>query len=187
MKRILLVRHCDALGQHKDSPLTKKGLQQAYELARLLERQSFSIDHIICSPYLRSVESIRPFANRMNISIKTDERLKERVLSEEPVDDWLEILEESFQNYQLKLPGGESSNDAFLRANELLDECMTNATNENFLLVTHGNLLTLMLKKFHADVGFQDWKNLSNPDVYVVQRIGGEYMVERLWEEPNQW
>lgn len=51
MKRILLIRHCHAMGQHKDSPLSKQGNLQAYELANLLENLSFPIDRIITSPF----------------------------------------------------------------------------------------------------------------------------------------
>ncbi|QGH34723.1 histidine phosphatase family protein [Gracilibacillus salitolerans] len=183
MKRILLIRHCHAIGQHSDSPLSKKGIQKAYELARQLERLSFQIDRIITSPYMRAQESIKPFASRQGIPVETDERLKERLLSEQPVDDWIDILEESFQNFHFKLPGGESSNEAYKRAEQVLDECMKEELNENIIIVTHGNLLALMLQKFHVDFGFHEWKTLTNPDVFLIQRIGGEYITERIWED----
>ncbi|WP_058307638.1 histidine phosphatase family protein [Gracilibacillus massiliensis] len=183
MKRILMIRHCHAVGQHSDSPLTKKGNQQAYELARKLEHLSFPIHRIITSPYLRAQESIKPFAARQNITIETDERLKERLLSEQPIDDWIDILEESFQNFHFKLPGGESSSDAYTRSEALLKECMEDEENENIIIVTHGNLLALMLQKFNVDFGFHEWKTLTNPDVFLIQRIGGEYITERIWEE----
>lgn len=183
MKRILLIRHCHALGQHSDSPLSKEGIQKAYELARKLERLSFQINRIITSPYLRAKESIKPFATRQGIPIEIDERLKERLLSEHPIDDWIDILEESFQNFHFKLPGGESSNEAYKRAEEVIAECIEDEINENIIIVTHGNLLALMLKKFHVDFGFHEWKTLTNPDVFLIQRIGGEYISERIWEE----
>ncbi|GAE91431.1 phosphoglycerate mutase family 2 [Gracilibacillus boraciitolerans JCM 21714] len=183
MKRILIIRHCHALGQHSDSPLSKRGNQQAYELSRKLERLSFPIHRIITSPFLRTKDSIKPFAIRQNITIETDDRLKERLLSEQPIDDWIDILEESFQNFYFKLPGGESSSDAYKRAEELLKECINDELNENIIIVTHGNLLALMLKKFNVEFGFHEWKTLTKPDVFLIERIGGEYISERIWEE----
>ncbi|UOQ85821.1 histidine phosphatase family protein [Gracilibacillus salinarum] len=187
MKRILLIRHCHAEGQHRDSPLSKRGIQQAYELARKLEQLSYPIDRIITSPYMRANETIRPFAARQQIEVETDERLKERLLSEQPVDDWIDILEESFENFHFKLPGGESSNDAFKRADQVLEECLQDPLNETIIVVTHGNLLALMLQKFHVDFGFHEWKTLTNPDVFLIQRIGGEYISERIWEDSESY
>ncbi|WP_163537602.1 histidine phosphatase family protein [Gracilibacillus sp. YIM 98692] len=185
MKRILLIRHCHALAQHKDSPLSKKGNQQAYQLSHMLTSLSYSIDRILTSPHLRARESIKPFALKASIELEIDDRLKERLLSEQPMDDWMDMLEESFHDYHLRLPGGESSNDAFHRADNVLSECLADKDNENILIVTHGNLLALMLKKFNVDFGFQEWKSLTNPDVYLIERIGGEFVTERIWEDSN--
>ncbi|SER11585.1 2,3-bisphosphoglycerate-dependent phosphoglycerate mutase [Gracilibacillus ureilyticus] len=182
MKRILLIRHCDATGQHKDSPLSKEGNVQAYELAKVVKQLSFPVDRIISSPYLRAKETIRPLASELEIEIEIDDRLKERTLSDEPIDDWFEILEESFHNYQFKLPGGESSKEAFNRANTVLEECLSNDQYDSTIIVTHGNLLALMLEKFQVDFGFHGWKALTNPDIFLVQRVGGEEVIERIWE-----
>jgi len=37
------------------------------------------------------------------------------------------------------------------------------------ILVTHGNLLTLILKHFDEQVGYTVWENLQNPDVYCLK------------------
>ena len=36
------------------------------------------------------------------------------------------------------------------------------------VLVTHNNLMALLLKHFDNAVGFAEWRNLTNPDVYRV-------------------
>ncbi|MFP7477430.1 histidine phosphatase family protein [Terribacillus saccharophilus] len=181
MKRIILVRHCNAQGQHKDSPLTYEGINEARLLAAFLKRLDFPIQRIISSPFFRAVETIKPFADAADIPIELDRRLQERILSEEPVDDWLEVLEESFADFDLRLPGGESSNDARIRVRTLLDELEAEKNLETVALVTHGNLLAILMKEFQTDIGFSHWKGFSNPDVFLVQRTGGSYMVERIW------
>src|SRR5690625_6007216 len=87
MKKIYFVRHCSADGQHKDSPLTIEGTRQAQLLSIFLTENDIPIDRIISSPYLRAVESIKPYAEKHGIDIEVDERLHERVLSNEPVDE----------------------------------------------------------------------------------------------------
>src|SRR5690625_5919276 len=87
MKKIYFVRHCSADGQHKDSPLTIEGTRQAQLLSIFLTENDIPIDRIISSPYLRAVESIKPYAEKHGIDIEVDERLHERVFSNEPVDE----------------------------------------------------------------------------------------------------
>ena len=152
-------------------------------IATFFENYGYDIDKIYSSPYLRAIETIKPYANRNHIPIEIDQRLQERVLSEEPIDDWIEVLEKSFSDLDFRLPGGESSNDALDRSSHLIDEILTNESIENVIIVTHGNLLAILLKKFQADIGFSHWKGFTNPDLFLVQKTAGEYVVERLWQD----
>ncbi|QDP40390.1 histidine phosphatase family protein [Radiobacillus deserti] len=183
MKRLILIRHCNAEGQHKDSPLTNDGIHQARRLAAFLKETGYSIERIISSPYLRAIESIKPYAEQQSLPIEVDERLKERILSEEPIDDWMDVLEKSFSNQDFRLPGGESSNDARERVQQVLQDLKEEETDSDIAIVTHGNLLAILLSDFQADIGFNHWKGFTNPDVFSVQKTGGEYVVERVWHE----
>ncbi|KHE71183.1 histidine phosphatase family protein [Halobacillus sp. BBL2006] len=182
MDKLLLVRHSETEGQHEDSPLTKLGVRQAQALASFLERSGHGVDRIISSPFLRAIETIKPFAMNKGLSIDTDERLEERILSHEPLDDWEEVLHDTFQDPSLKLNGGESSDEAKERVLSLINE-LEGEDCGNVLLVTHGNLLALLLQKYNREIGFYDWKRLTRPDVFLVQKQGGEYTVERIWDE----
>lgn len=60
MDKLILVRHSETEGQHEDSPLTKSGVRQAQVLANFLDQSGYEIDHIISSPFLRAIETIKP-------------------------------------------------------------------------------------------------------------------------------
>jgi 2,3-bisphosphoglycerate-dependent phosphoglycerate mutase len=181
MKTIYFVRHCTADGQHKDSPLTTVGMRQAHLLSVFLSEQNISVDKIISSPYLRAIESIKPYAEFVNKNIEIDQRLQERILSDEPIDDWMEVLEHSFNDHQYSLPGGESADDAIRRANTVLEPLYTNEHIKNIILVSHGNLLALLFQQFDKDFGFHQWKEMSNPDVFKLE-VADQMSLERLWE-----
>lgn len=183
LKKIYLVRHCLAEGQHKDSPLTTVGMRQAVLLSRFFDKQNILIDGIISSPYLRAIESIKPFAESNRLEIEIDDRLKERILSDEPVDDWMEVLEQSFNELDFKLPGGESANDAIARGSAVFDSVVENNDLNNVILVSHGNLISLLLKQFDQKIGFDEWKNLNNPDVYLIELTENEHSISCLWEK----
>lgn len=175
MKMVYLVRHCSATGQLPGAELSQAGRQQANELASFFKDKN--IHHIISSPYIRAVDSIQPTAQSKNIPITIDDRLAERVLSSSNLPNWLELLEQTFTDLELKLDGGESSREATDRAIKVVNE-----SPNNCVLVTHGNLMSLILKHFDDSIDFQDWKSLSNPDVYTLTIVNTESTIEHLWK-----
>ncbi|PAV29441.1 histidine phosphatase family protein [Virgibacillus profundi] len=181
MKKIYFVRHCTADGQHKDSPLTTIGMRQAHLLSVFFSEQQTKIDKIISSPYLRAIESIKPYAEKENIEIEINDRLKERILSEDPIDDWMEVLEHSFNDHHYSLPGGESANDAILRATPILESIYHDENINNVILVSHGNLLALLIHQFDKNFGFDQWKELNNPDVYLINYEKNNTSIKCLW------
>jgi 2,3-bisphosphoglycerate-dependent phosphoglycerate mutase len=162
---LYLVRHCQATGQEPDAPLIEVGQQQAIALADWLGETQ--IDRIISSPYVRAYQSIVPLSKRLGLTVEVDDRLIERVLSPVPLPNWQEKLAETFVNLDLSF-GGESSRAAMNRGIAVVHEVMQQ-TEKPVVIVTHGNLLTLILKFFDEQIGYADWANLQNPDVYRVQ------------------
>lgn len=113
MKRIFLIRHCKANGQEPSAELAEEGRLQAEQLANLLGDRS--IDSIVTSPYQRAISTIQPLAKRLTLPIQRDDRLSERILSANDLPDWMDHLRLSFEDPELKLPGGESSHEAMTR------------------------------------------------------------------------
>lgn len=174
-KTFYLIRHCKAEGQAPDAELTAEGSRQAQALADFFE--DFEVDHVISSPFTRAIQSIEPLAAARNLPIQIDDRLAERVLSTSDLPDWMEKLEQSFVDLDLKFEGGESAKEAAERGAEVMAEAPDNA-----LLVTHGNMMGLLLKKFEEAYGFEEWKALSNPDVYILTIEGENTSAKRVWE-----
>lgn len=173
---LYLVRHCAALGQEPDAPLTQEGYRQAEMLAQMLAQKS--IGRIVSSPFVRAYETIAPFAKRCGLAIETDERLCERVLCGAARDDWREALQASFADLDVCLPGGESSRAAMKRGVAAVTEAWQD--NTTTVVVTHGNLLALILRHFDNTVGFAEWQGLSNPDVFAVTRDTETTRFERI-------
>ncbi|WP_305926823.1 histidine phosphatase family protein [Bacillus mycoides] len=184
MKKIIVIRHCSATGQKRDAELTFAGKDQANTLATFLLENQLQIDHIISSPFVRAIDSIRPYAIQANLSIEEDERLAERILSNVPMDDWLQKLEYTFTNIDIAFSGGESTKQAMDRAISLIQEVLK-LEHDTTLLVTHGNLLTLILKHFDHTIGFDTWKTLTNPDIYEIT-LDEQSIIKRLWEAPSK-
>ncbi|MEO0836330.1 MAG: histidine phosphatase family protein [Cyanobacteria bacterium J06642_3] len=166
MNQVLyLVRHCQSIGQEPNAPLTETGQQQAISLADWLSQMQ--IQRIISSPFARAYQSILPLSERLGLTIEVDERLIERVLSPVPLDNWRKRLAETFVNLDLSFEAGESSRTAMMRGIAVVNQARQQTTDP-VVIVTHGNLMTLILKHFNSQVGYAEWENLQNPDLYCV-------------------
>lgn len=174
--RALLVRHCASTGQAPDAPLTALGYEQAERLADRLV--ALGAGRIVSSPWRRARESITPFALRTAAPVAFDDRLIERALGGGDLAEWRSAVERSFAALDLVLPGGESSRAAAERGRAALDDALGTGLP---VLVTHGQLLSLILRSIDARVGFADWAALSNPDLFVVESVPGSGL--RFWRE----
>jgi len=183
MKKIIVIRHCSAAGQEASAPLTEVGEVQAQKLKAHFLQKNFQIYRIVASPYDRAVNSLRPLAEALLLPIEINEHLKERVLSDKPLDNWLDLLKQSFDDKQICFEGGESSNEAQDRVMSVLDsELDRMESGQTLLMVTHGNLMALLLNHFNNHFGFDEWRKLSNPDAYLITISNNQNTIERIWE-----
>ncbi|QBD82466.1 histidine phosphatase family protein [Ktedonosporobacter rubrisoli] len=180
MQKILyIIRHCQAEGQQPDAPLTATGRTQAAALARFLAQTS--IERIVSSPFTRAIQSVEPLARELRLEIETDDRLIERVLSITPLADWLGALRATFSDLDLRFVGGESSREATARAVAAVTDILQQPCQVS-VLVSHGNLSTLLLKHFDQNIGFETWYHMTNPDVFRITLAESGPKVERLWQ-----
>lgn len=49
------------------------------------------------------------------------------------------------------------------------------------VVVTHGKLMTLIIRSFEAQFGFQTWERLSNPDVYCLAVQEERVEISHTW------
>ncbi|WP_282063155.1 histidine phosphatase family protein [Bacillus pumilus] len=181
MQTYYIVRHCQANGQSEDAYLTPQGIAQSHALAQFFS--GIHLNQIISSPYKRAIQTIEPLAHAKQLEVQIDQRLSERVLSLKPMDDWFEKLKLSFMYLHLTSEGGESSLEAMNRIVEVLYE-QINSGKDRTLFVTHGNIMSLLLKHADPTIGFKEWEKLSNPDVHVLNYFKPDHIeIERIWHK----
>ena len=181
VRRLFLIRHCESTGQEASAPLTAVGQAQAIRLADHLETRG--VELLVSSPSTRAQQSIAPLAQRLNLPVELDSRLAERVLSAAPLEHWREALQQTFEDLDLAWSGGESSRTAMARGRAAIDALLTRPARV-LVVMTHGNLMTLILRSFETQFGFQAWEYLSNPDVYYLEMDAERVQVTRTWVPP---
>lgn len=181
---LYLVRHCQSSGQAPDAPLTKLGLEQAERLAAWL--RPLGIVRIVSSPYLRARQSVEPLARHLGLAVETDDRLIERMLSPEPLDDWLDRLRAAWDDHDLVLPGGESSRQATTRGLAAVTDVLADG-RQPAVVASHGNLISLLLHAFDGRPGFATWEQLTNPDVFEVVYEPATDAAAARWQATRTW
>ncbi|HRH45634.1 MAG TPA: histidine phosphatase family protein [Pyrinomonadaceae bacterium] len=170
LKSLWLIRHGESIGnvarheaekcnalqietphREPDVPLSELGKEQAKRLGKWFAAQTEKPTIIYTSPYIRAMETTQILAEsagfeRNDITIKLDERLRERELG---VFDCLTKdgamlkypdlcgLRERWGKFYFRPPGGESWADVVLRLRSFIETNLSKLNNENVLIVTH--------------------------------------------------
>ena len=100
---------------------------------------------------------------------------RERLLTTAP-GDWPAQYRRSFDDLDAVLEGGESTRAAMARASAAIGAALAHPASAT-VVACHGNLSTLILRHFDGRAGFEEWRAMTNPDVFRI--VAGR--PERIW------
>jgi 2,3-bisphosphoglycerate-dependent phosphoglycerate mutase len=176
MEKVLyLIRHAQSNPRstvhHSKWPLSRRGLVQAQALMDIL--QPLGIRRLFSSPFLRCLQTVTPFAERVGLSVEKVEDLRERLVTRTLADDFEEVWQRSWEDFDYALPGCESSTEARERFARAVEDIAGNGGQGPLGLSTHGNVIGLFLNWTDEDNGRCECEGLMNPDIIrIVYRNG---------------
>ncbi|MEM7365563.1 MAG: histidine phosphatase family protein [Pseudomonadota bacterium] len=163
--KVLLIRHAESAPNpdlpEPEWPLSPEGERQAQALAETL-----NVDCLYASPYGRAIGTLSPAAERLGLSIETVQDLRERKLAGELLKDWRASLQRSWEDFDVALPGGESSRTCQTRVVNALKEIVQANEGRTIAAASHGNAIALFLNHLNPDFGFDQWEAMQNPHVF---------------------
>ena len=174
MKKIIFIRHCKAEmgGVDKERKLDEDGIAQSKSLGKKLSHLLSNNVKVYSSPFTRAIQSIitlKELNNKIEIESKTFleeiDHGKSKELSKH------EIIKKMWEDENFFIEGHDSQKKHFEGIKQDLDTIMDEFTNgsHDLVLVTHGNLLGIILKfYFKKNFGFDEWKKMSMPDLYIL-------------------
>ncbi|CZW12598.1 2,3-diphosphoglycerate-dependent phosphoglycerate mutase GpmB [Enterobacter cloacae] len=151
MLQVYLVRHGETqwnaerrIQGQSDSPLTEKGVQQAWQVAE--RARTLGITHVITSDLGRTQQTARIIADACGCDVLLEPRLRELdmgVLEKRHIDTLTET-EEGWRRTLVngtedgRIPEGESMQELSVRMHAALAECLKLPAGSRPLLVSHG-------------------------------------------------
>jgi len=174
--KIYILRHEDRTQDCSFfAPLTKKGLDNSIKLVNLMSKCNIGL--IYCSPFIRTLQTVYPYAKEKNLKINLEygisEIHNEDIIPKKAVGISLpEYLAECF-NYQpdyktiikpTEIVYPEQIKDISLRVMRVLRKIIESyaKSDESIVLVTHQSLCAEVLKIINNSVEF---KNKLEPTV----------------------
>lgn len=155
MTKVYFVRHCQSQKGWKESdsirPLTAQGIADSALVTQALH--DTPLDYCICSPYLRSMNTIGGCAADHGLEIHTDTRFGERISGPNNTDETLRMR---WADRDYHEDGGESINMVKARNLEGLRELLDAHAGERILLGTHGTALSSILDYYDSGFGGLD-------------------------------
>lgn len=189
-KKIYFMRHGEAFddvfnqyGGWADPDLSSKGMSRAYHSALELKKKHIPFDVIYTSPLKRAFQKAEIISHELDVELKILQYLKERntygvlcgVNKDVAKRKYPEIVE-AYKNNEYVL-GSERYSDFVARLKLLFDH-IKQKDYQNLACVTHGKLLTAIIKEYlgmNPDTLEDDCMlvvGIDSDDIYFVQSEG---------------
>tara|TARA_Y100000591_G_C21808733_1_gene686566 strand:+ start:221 stop:829 length:609 start_codon:yes stop_codon:yes gene_type:complete len=175
IKKIVFIRHCKAEmgGVDHERKLDEDGIAQSISLSKKLQKLILNKVTVYSSPFVRAVESIKPYLkDNPNANLIEETSLEEIDHGKSPDLSKHQIIEKMWNDENFSIEGHKSQKDHFQTVQPFLEKIIDNfyKNNDDLILITHGNLLGMILKfYFKKDFKFENWKKMSMPDVYILE------------------
>ena len=170
---IIFVRHAQSVygDDDRNRPLTDEGLRDRQIVIDTLKNRK--IDVFLCSPYKRSIDTIKPAADFFNIDILTDERLRERKAGSFESG----LLEKRWSDFNFAEEGGESLKSVQERNMDAFTEILGEYKGKTVVIGTHGTALSTILQHYNRNFGLNDFLRIVNWMPYIIElKFDGEYL-----------
>ena len=168
MTRVYFVRHAqpDFTCRNDGSrPLSAEGTADAKAVLETLKDKE--IDLFYCSPYKRSLDTIRETAEYFGCEIKEDRRLREREPGEN--SNYREMFEKRWADHEYHEEGGESIGMVQRRNMEALKEILDRHRDKNIVIGTHGTALSCIMNYYDKEFGCRDFLRIIDWMPYIVE------------------
>jgi 2,3-bisphosphoglycerate-dependent phosphoglycerate mutase len=190
LNNMYLVRHGQATGNEAEAQLTDLGKIQAKELATFLREQlAGNTPYLITSPYKRATQTSSELSKIFGINYEEDDRLIERKIGEVgnlTQEELQQKLKEQFTQTEDSFPDGESNSKVIVRLRNFINELGEVKSDNPILIVTHRLTMALFMQQFDKKIGYEEFRSMTNPDVYLIKNTAGNVSAKRIWSTQDR-
>lgn len=170
MTHVYFVRHAQPNYNNHDDysrELTEKGLADSKLVTAFLAEKS--IELIFSSPYIRSVDTIRDFADTYGHEITIIDNFRERKIDNCWIEDFHGFSKRQWEDFNYKLSDGESLMECQQRNIAALNDILHQHKGKNIVIGSHGTALSTIINYYQPSYSFADFERIKGLMPWVVQ------------------
>lgn len=163
MTKVYFVRHAKPDFSIQDDltrPLTEEGMKDSKNVTRFLLDKH--ITKVFSSPYKRTIDTIKDFAECADLKINIIDDFRERKIDNVWIEDFNKFVKEQWNNFDYKLTCGESLNEVQNRNITALKHILKESVNQNIVIGTHGTALSTIINYFDKKFDYTEFERIKN-------------------------
>lgn len=125
--------------------LTQKGLKDRELVTKFLEDKN--IDVVLSSPYKRSIDTVKPFAEKYNLEIEVIDDFRERKVDSIWIEDFTAFCMKQWNDFSYKLSDGEALREVQERNIIALKNIIEKYPNKNIVIGSHGTAMSTIINR----------------------------------------
>lgn len=170
MTTVYFVRHAEPdYTNHNDMerPLTIKGKEDSKLVTKYL--QDKNIDIVLSSPFVRSMETVKDFADSFGLAIQVVEDFRERKIDTVWIEDFNQFAKQQWNDFDYKLSDGECLREVQMRNIDALMQVIREYRDKNIVIGSHGTSMSTIINYYKPTFGYQDFEKIRTIMPWVVK------------------
>ena len=182
MTQIYFVRHAEPDYRIHDDALrglTPRGQADCALVTDFLADKG--VTAVLSSPYLRALDTVRPFAAAARLPIQHVADFRERRVDSVWIEDFDTFCRQQWADFTYHLPGGECLQEVQTRNIAALQEVLAQHAGETVVIGGHGTAIATVLNHYDPSFGHAQFERMRRLMPWIV-RLDFEGDVFLGWE-----
>jgi 2,3-bisphosphoglycerate-dependent phosphoglycerate mutase len=177
---IYFIRHAQpdfTVQDDASRPLSVKGRADTVLVTEYLKDKD--IQEVLSSPFIRAIDTVKDFAVRIGLSVKTIYDFRERKVDSRWIEDFTAFSKKQWVDFEYKLTEGESLREVQERNTRALEAILLEYEGKNIVIGTHGTALSTIINYYDNTYGYEDFNSMRGLMPWIVRmRFDGTRCLE---------
>ncbi|MFL0247234.1 histidine phosphatase family protein [Candidatus Clostridium stratigraminis] len=169
LTKVYFVRHAKPDFSVKDDllrPLTEEAMEERKKVTEFLADKD--INRVYSSPCKRAIDTIKHFAESMNLSIDIINDFRERKVDNIWIEDFNAFAKEQWLDFNYKLDNGECLYEVQNRNIMALMQILAENEEHNIVIGSHGTALSTIINYFNKEFRYADFERIKDLMPFIV-------------------
>lgn len=170
MTTVYFVRHAQPNYENHDDltrELTEKGLADRKLVTAFLMDKN--INAVLSSPFQRSIDTVKDFADTKGLSITVENDFRERRIDSVWIEDFNAFCVQQWADFNYKLSDGESLGEVQARNIAALNRVLAEHEGENVVIGSHGTALSTIINYYDPTFGYAQFEEIRGLMPWIVK------------------